>query len=78
MIDSVKESNIKEIVGLLAEFFENDDTKIITWLNMRNYGLGDISPASLIKVGRSKKVLQFIKAAKDESWGYSRSEEEGE
>lgn len=57
----------KEIASLLYEFFSKDPYKVLVWLNTPNPNFGGVSPWFLMDQGRSHKVLNFIKNAKDEN-----------
>lgn len=49
-------------LNLVAEFF-NDGAKAILWFTIPNPLLGGIAPRDMIRVGRFKKLLQFIQSA---------------
>ena len=51
---------IGTICELVAEFFHGDVKKTILWFNEPNMMLGNISPRSLIRVGRYKTLYKFI------------------
>jgi hypothetical protein len=53
-------------INLVAEFF-HDEKKTVLWFSAINPLLGDISPRDMIKLGRFKKLLQFIQTAIDEN-----------
>ena len=53
-------------LNLVAGFF-NDNDKTILWFCMPNPLLGDMSPRDMIRVGRFKKLLNFIQSALDEN-----------
>ncbi len=53
-------------LNLVAGFF-HDNEKTILWFCMPNPLLGDMSPRDMIRVGRFKKLLNFIQSALDEN-----------
>lgn len=53
-------------LNLVAGFFK-DNEKTILWFCMPNPLLGDMSPRDMIRVGRFKKLLNFIQTALDEN-----------
>ncbi|HVE44068.1 MAG TPA: hypothetical protein VNC84_02905 [Gammaproteobacteria bacterium] len=53
-------------LNLVAGFF-HDDKKTIIWFFMPNPLLGGMSPRDMIRVGRFKKLLNFIQTALDEN-----------
>lgn len=53
-------------LNLVAGFF-NDENKTILWFCMPNPLLGGMSPSNMIRVGRFKKLLNFIQTALDEN-----------
>ncbi len=53
-------------LNLVAGFF-HDEKKTIIWYFMPNPLLGGMSPRDMIRVGRFKKLLNFIQTALDES-----------
>lgn len=53
-------------LNLVAEFFQ-DEKKTIIWFSMPNPLLGGMSPRDMIRVGRFKKLLNFIQTALDEN-----------
>ena len=44
----------------VVDSFFNNESKSIDWMYTRNPLLGDVSPVSMIKVGRFDKLMQFI------------------
>lgn len=56
-----------EIRFLLLEFFKGDTSKVSEWLRVKNPLLGNISPDRMMKLGRSDKLLEFIKNAIDDN-----------
>ena len=53
-------------LNLVAEFFQ-DPNKAILWFDISNPLLGDLSPRDMIKLGRFKKLRDFIQTALDEN-----------
>jgi uncharacterized protein (DUF2384 family) len=53
-------------LNLVAEYF-NDTEKTILWFEIPNPLLGGISPKDMIKLGRFKKLRDFIQIALDEN-----------
>jgi len=53
-------------LNLVAGFF-HDQNKTIIWFLMPNPLLGGMSPRDMIRVGRFKKLLNFIQTALDEN-----------
>ncbi|MCD6055581.1 MAG: hypothetical protein K0R12_543 [Gammaproteobacteria bacterium] len=53
-------------LNLVADFFQ-DEKKTIIWFSMPNPLLGGMSPRDMIRVGRFKKLLNFIQSALDEN-----------
>jgi hypothetical protein len=53
-------------LNLVAGFF-NDPEKTVLWFCMPNPLLGGMSPSNMIRIGRFKKLLNFIQTALDEN-----------
>lgn len=52
-----------EATELVTTFFkEQADDKVKIWFNTPNPGLGNIIPNVMIKIGRAKKLVEFIKS----------------
>ena len=49
-------------INLVAGFFKNQD-KTILWFNTPNPLLGEQTPKDMIRIGRSKKLVKFIRNA---------------
>lgn len=63
------EERIREwavVLNLVAQFFR-DEQKTILWFKTPNPLLGDIAPRDMIKIGRFKKLQQFILQALSEN-----------
>lgn len=54
------------VLNLVAGFF-NDPDKTVLWFCMPNPLLGGMAPRDMIRVGRFKKLLNFIQTALDEN-----------
>jgi len=52
----------------LVQGFFKDQQKTILWFSIPNPLLGDMSPRDMIRVGRFKKLLNFIQTALDENY----------
>lgn len=63
----MKESEMLMFIMLeLHIFFDSDMKNCITWLETKNSNLGGVRPIDMIKLGRTKKLYQFIKLQKGE------------
>jgi hypothetical protein len=51
---------IANIANLVAEFFAGDAQKVGLWFEIANPMLGNISPRDLIRIGRYKRLLNFV------------------
>ncbi|MFO1503559.1 MAG: antitoxin Xre/MbcA/ParS toxin-binding domain-containing protein [Steroidobacteraceae bacterium] len=60
--------NIANVCNLVFEFFQ-DDVKTKLWLQTPNPMLGNTSPKDMIRVGRYKKLMQFVSDALREGAG---------
>lgn len=56
---------IKECTKLVQEFFGGNIEKTTLWFSTPNPGLGNIIPNQLMMMGRTHKLLQFIKGCLD-------------
>lgn len=54
-------------LNLVAGFFHDDSQKTVLWFCMPNPLLGGMSPRDMIRVGRFKKLLNFIQSALEEN-----------
>jgi len=50
-----------ELLVLVMEFFEGNETKARLWFETKNPLLGGISPNDMIKAGRYDKLLRWAK-----------------
>jgi hypothetical protein len=57
--------DIANIANLVAEFFVGDSQKVALWFEIANPMLGNISPSNMIRIGRHKKLLNFILEARE-------------
>lgn len=57
------DQNTIEAICLVNKFFEGDYKKTCAWFRMKNLNFGGASPARLISMNRSLKVLNFVKEA---------------
>ena len=51
---------IANIANLVAEFFDGDAQKVGLWFEIANPILGNISPRDMIRIGRYKRLLNFV------------------
>ena len=51
----------------LVEGFFQDQKKTILWFSIPNPLLGDMSPRDMIRIGRFKKLLNFVQTALNEN-----------
>jgi hypothetical protein len=56
---------IANIANLVAEFFAGDAQKVGLWFEIANPMLGNISPRDMIRVGRYKRLLNFVIDARE-------------
>lgn len=55
---------IANIANLVGEFFEGDVHKVGLWFELANPQLGGISPRTMIRAGRYKRLLSFVLEAR--------------
>lgn len=55
---------IANIANLVGEFFEGDVHKVGLWFELANPQLGGISPRTMIRAGRYKRLLNFVVEAR--------------
>ena len=53
-------------INLVANFFKNED-KTLLWFYTPNPFLGEQTPRDMIRIGRSKKLIKFIRNALSEN-----------
>jgi hypothetical protein len=56
---------IANIANLVAEFFEGDVHKVALWFELPNPHLGNISPRTMIRGNRYKRLLNFVLDARE-------------
>lgn len=56
---------VANIANLVAEFFEGNAEKVGLWFELQNPVLGNISPRQLIRIGRYKRLLNFVMDSRD-------------
>jgi hypothetical protein len=56
---------IANIANLIAEFFAGDAEKVGLWFELPNPVLGNISPRQMIRIGRYKRLLNFVVDARE-------------
>lgn len=52
-----------ETFQLVLEFFGNDKKKAYNWFQTINSSLGCVRPVDMIKLGREKKLVDFIESS---------------
>ena len=48
------------VLNLVAQFFEGDAEKTALWFTMPNPLLGNVAPRDMLRVGRFRRLYQFI------------------
>lgn len=56
---------LANIANLVAEFFKGDAHKVGLWFELANPMLGNISPRTMIRAGRYKRLLNFVLEARE-------------
>lgn len=56
---------IANIANLVAEFFDGDAHKVALWFELPNPALGNVSPRTMIRGDRYKRLLNFVLEARD-------------
>lgn len=54
-------ADVDEARRLVREFFGGDDAKTLMWFELENPLLGGVAPNTMIRLGREKKLLRFIR-----------------
>src|SRR5262249_8366679 len=62
---SERRRELADIANLVAEYCDGDVQKVGLWFELQNPMLGNISPRSMIRYGRQKKLLNFVLAARE-------------
>jgi hypothetical protein len=57
--------NIANICNLVFQFFQ-DEVKTKLWLRTPNPMLGNLSPRTMLRLGRSTRLLQFVNQAMED------------
>ena len=56
---------LANIANLVAEFFKGDAHRVGLWFELANPMLGSVSPRTMIRAGRYKRLLSFVMEARD-------------
>lgn len=56
---------IANIANLVAEFFDGDAHKVALWFELPNPMLGNVSPRTVIRGDRYKRLLNFVLEARE-------------
>src|SRR5882724_13334228 len=56
---------IANVANLVAEFFAGDAQKVGLWFELANPILGNVSPRDMIRIGRYKRLLNFVVSARE-------------
>jgi hypothetical protein len=56
---------IANIANLVGEFFAGDAQKVGLWFEIANPMLGNVSPRDMIRIGRYKRLLNFVIEARE-------------
>lgn len=56
---------IANVANLVAEFFEGDAHKVALWFELPNPHLGNVSPRTMIRGARYKRLLNFVLEARE-------------
>lgn len=51
---------IAQTINLVAQAFDGDVQKTVTWFKLRNPMLGDVAPRDMIRLGRYERLRKFI------------------
>lgn len=51
---------IAQTINLVAQAFDGDVQKTVTWFKLRNPMLGDVAQRDMIRLGRHEKLRKFI------------------
>jgi len=62
---------IANIANLVAEFFAGDAQKVALWFEIANPMLGNISPRTMIRLGKYKRLLSFVLQARESEGQHS-------
>jgi hypothetical protein len=67
MNDPKEMATHREIMNLVLKFFGDDYDRTTLWFRLPNPSLGDLSPNTLIRMGRIEKLAEFVRNAMDEN-----------
>jgi hypothetical protein len=56
---------IANIANLVAQYFDGDASKVSLWFELPNPMLGHVSPATMIRGNRCKRLLSFVLEARE-------------
>jgi hypothetical protein len=56
---------IANIANLVAEYFGGDERKVALWFELPNPMLGNVSPRTMIRGNRYRRLLNFVLDARD-------------
>jgi hypothetical protein len=62
---------IANIANLVAEYFDGDAGKVGLWFELPNPMLGHVSPATMIRGNRCRRLLSFVLEAREAEVGFS-------
>ena len=62
---AVRLREFANIANLIAEYFSGDAVKVGLWFELANPMLGNISPRTMIRLGRYKRLLNFVMQARE-------------
>jgi hypothetical protein len=62
---AVRLRELANIANLVAEYFSGDAVKVGLWFELANPMLGNISPRTMIRLGRYKRLLNFVVQARE-------------
>jgi Asp-tRNA(Asn)/Glu-tRNA(Gln) amidotransferase C subunit len=51
---------VAQTINLVAQAFDGDVQKTVTWFKLRNPMLGDVAPRDMIRLGRYERLRKFI------------------
>lgn len=56
---------LANIANLVAEFFAGEPVKVALWFELANPMLGNVSPRTMIRLGRYRRLLSFVMQARE-------------
>jgi hypothetical protein len=62
---AVRLREFANIANLVAEYFSGDAIKVGLWFELANPMLGNVSPRTMIRLGRYKRLLNFVMQARE-------------